>query len=156
MANEISTAGIKVYYAVETTAGTRPTTGYTQIPGVKGTPDFNESPESLDVTDLGDTVYRRSIPGLIPAGDSQALRANLTTAFKTAWDALVTASETAKASGKATWFEICIPTFESFYFAGVPTPLGVSAFEVGQVAEIDAYVTPNQVAGWATASTKSP
>lgn len=152
--NEFSTAGIKVYYAVEVTAGTRPTSGYTHIAGIKSTPDFNESPENLDVTDLADAVYRRSIPGLIPAGDSQAFRANLTTAFKTAWAGLVTASETAKASGKATWFEIAIPNFDSFYFAGIPTPLGVSGFEVGQVAEIDAYVTPNQIEGWASASTK--
>lgn len=50
--NEFSNAGIKIKYAVEATAGTRPTTNYTVIPGIKGTPDFNPAPSTLDVTDL--------------------------------------------------------------------------------------------------------
>lgn len=153
MALEFNTAGIKVLYAVESTAGTRPTTGYTQIPGIKSTPDFNPAPNSLQVTDLSDTEYHRYIPALKDIGGASAFTANLTTGFKTAWEALVSASETARASSKATWFEIKIPNFESFYFAGIPTPLGVSAFEVDSVAEVDAYVTPNQIEGWDTAST---
>lgn len=155
MANEFSTAGITVHYAVETTAGTRPTSGFSVIAGIKSTPDFNPEPSTLEVTDLADTEWKRFIPGLKDVGGSLAFTANLTTAFKTAWEALVTASETARASGKATWFEIAIPDFDSFYFAGYPTPLGVKGFNVDEVAEIDAYVTPNQIEGWASASTKS-
>ena len=59
MANEISTAGILLKYAVETTAGTRPTTGFTQIPNVKSIPEFNAEPSNLEVTDLSDTVWKR-------------------------------------------------------------------------------------------------
>lgn len=153
MANEFSSAGIVVKYCVETTAGTRPTTGYTVIPNIKATPDFNAEPSTLEVTDLSDTEWKRFIPGLKDVGGSLAFTANLTSAFKTAWAGLVTASETARESSKATWFEITIPNFDSFYFAGYPTPLGVKAFGVDEVAEIDAYVTPNQIAGWASAST---
>ena len=152
--NEFSTAGIKVYYAVETTAGTRPTTGFANIAGIKSTPDFNAEPSNLDVTDLADQVWKRYISGLKDVGGSLSFTANLTVDFKNAWDALVTASETARADGKATWFEIAIPNFESFYFSGYPSPLGVKGFNVDEVAEIDAYVTPNQIEGWATASTK--
>lgn len=152
--NEFSTAGIEVYYAVETTAGTRPTTGFANIAGIKSTPDFNAEPSTLDVTDLSDKVWKRSIPGLKDVGGSLPFTANLTTIFKDDWDALVVASETARADGKATWFEIAIPNFPSFYFAGVPSPLGIKGFNVDEVAEIDAYVTPNQIEGWATASTK--
>jgi len=155
MANEFSTAGIKIYYAVETTAGTRPTTGFSVIAGIKSTPDFNPEPSTLEVTDLSDEVWKRYIPGLRDVGGALSFTANLTSAFKTAWEALVSASETAKASSKATWFEIAIPNFDSFYFAGEPTPLGVKAFNVDEVAEIDAYITPNAIEGWATASTKS-
>lgn len=157
MALEFSTAGVKVLYAVESTAGTRPTTGYTQIPGIKSTPDFNPAPNSIQVTDLSDTEYHRYIPALKDVGGASAFTANLTSGFKSAWEALVTASETARESNKATWFEIRVPdsTVGSFYFAGIPTPLGVSAFEVDSVAEIDAYVTPNQITGWSTPSTTS-
>ena len=151
--NEFSNAGIKVKYAVETTAGTRPTTGYTVIPGIKGTPDFNPAPSTLDVTDLSDTEFRRYIAGLKDTGGASSFRANITTAFKTAWDAFVTASDTAFAGGKATWIEIAIPNFNSFYVSGRPSPLGLSAQDVGAVFEGDVYFTPNFIEGWDTAST---
>lgn len=153
MANEFSTAGIKVKYCCETTAGTRPTSGYTVIPGIKSTPDFSPEPSTIEVTDLADLEWRRFIPGLKDLGGSLPFTANLTTDFKTAWAAMVAADATAFASNKATWIEINVPDFGSFYFAGRPTPLGAGAFNVGEVAEVTAYITPNQVVGWDTAST---
>jgi len=153
MAMELSTAGVLLKYAVETTAGTRPTTGYTQVPSIKAIPDFNPEPESLEVTDLSDTEWRRYIAGLKDPGGALSFTANLTTAFKTAWETLVTAAETAATTSKATWFEIMVPNFGSFYFAGIPSPLGMSAMDVNAVLEIEAYVTPNQIEGWDTSST---
>ena len=155
MAQELSTAGVLLKYAVESTAGTRPTTGYTQVPNIKSIPDFNPEPESLEVTDLSDTEWRRYIPGLRDPGGALAFSANLTTGFKTAWETLVSAFETAKTSNKATWFEIMVPSFGSFYFAGYPTPLGMTAMDVNAVLEIEAYVTPNQIEGWGNSSTVS-
>ena len=58
----LSTAGISVKYAVEATAGTRPTTGFIVIPDIKEIPELNSSPESLDATDLSAQEYRSSIP----------------------------------------------------------------------------------------------
>ena len=153
MANEFSTAGIQLGYAAETTAGTRPTTGYTKIPNVKSMPDFNETPDVLDVTDLSDTVYRRGIPGLKALPDAKGFTCNHTAALRTAWSTLVSAYQTAKAAGKAIWFEISIPDDESFFFSGAPVPLGIDAAEVGNVAELTAYIIPNYVEGYATAST---
>ena len=155
MALELSTAGVLLKYCVETTAGTRPTTGYTQIPNIKSIPDFNPEPESLEVTDLSDTEWRRYIPGLKDPGGALAFTANLTTGFKTAWTALVTAATTAAASSKATWFEIYVPSFGSFFFAGIPSNLGMTAMDVNAVLEIEAYVAPNQIHGWDTSSTGS-
>ena len=153
MAQELSTAGVLLKYAVEATAGTRPTTGFTQIPCIKAIPDFNPEPESLEVTDLSDTTWRRYIPGLRDPGGALAFTANLTTQFKTAWETLVSAYETAFADGKSVWFEIMVPNFGSFYFAGIPTELGMTAMDVNAVLEIEAYVTPNQIEGWGTSST---
>lgn len=152
MAMELSTAGVLLKYAVEATAGTRPTTGFTTVPGIKAIPDFNPEPESLEVTDLSDTEWRRYIAGLKDPGGALSFTANLTTAFKTAWEALVTAAETAAGDSKATWFEIMVPDFGSFYFAGIPSELGMSAMDVNAVLEIEAYVTPNQIEGWGTSS----
>ena len=55
MAIELSTAGIKVKYAVETTAGTRPTTGYTEIPEIKSIPEFGTDINTLQTTPLSAT-----------------------------------------------------------------------------------------------------
>lgn len=153
MALEISTAGVQLKWVCETTAGTRPTSGYTTINGIKETPDFNPEPNMLEVTDLGDLVYKRYIAGLKDPGGAIAFTANLTSAFKTAWAALITAYGTAKAAGKATWFEIKVPSIGSFYFAGIPCELGLNGMSVDAVAEVTAYVAPNQIEGWGTSST---
>lgn len=153
MANELSTAGILVKYKVETTAGTRPTSGYTTIPNIVSTGEINSSPESLEVTDLSDTVWRRYIPGLKDPGGAITFTANLTSAFKTAWDALVTAANTGLASNKACWFEIMVPSLGSFYFAGMPDPLGINAYEINNVNQVDVHIMPNQIHGWGTSST---
>ena len=42
MANELSSAGVKLKYAVEATAGTRPTAGYTALGGLVEIPDIND------------------------------------------------------------------------------------------------------------------
>lgn len=153
MANELSTAGVSVQYCVETTAGTKPTSGFTVIPNIKSIPDLNPEPSSLEVTDLSDTEWKRYIPGLKDPGGALAFTANNTDAFQTAWAALVTAAETAKASNKATWFEIVVPGLtKSFQFAGIPSDLGLSAIDVDSVLEVDAYVAPNQIDGWDTKS----
>ena len=153
MSLEISTAGIFVKYAAEATAGVKPTTGYTVLPNIKSTPDINQDPNMLDCTDLSVTDYKRYIPGLRDIGSAFPFGANLTPAFQTAWEALVSDYETAKAAGKEVWFEISVPTNGSFYFTGAPVPLGVNSFEVDQVAEVTAYVVPNTVRGWDDSST---
>ena len=153
MALEISTAGVALKYAVETTAGTRPTTGYTAIPNIKETPDFNPEPSTLEVTDLSDLVWKRYIAGLKDPGGAISFTANLTAAFKTAWETLVSAYTTAIASSKATWFEIKVPNIGSFYFSGIPSELGINGMPVDAVAESAVYITPNQIEGWDTSST---
>lgn len=147
--NEFSTAGILVKVNTASVGvATHPSTGYTVIKGIKSTPDLNPESSSLDVTDLADKVFKRYISGLKDTGGSLAFNANLTKDFKDNWEALVDASD-----GKALWFEIAIPEFDSFYFAGIPQELGISGFEVDSVAEISAFVTPNAVDGWDDAST---
>lgn len=153
MALEISTAGILLKYAAEATAGTRPTTGYTIVPNIKSTADFNPEPNTLEVTDLSDLVWKRYIEGLRDPGGAMSFTANLTSAFKTAWETLVTAYSTAFASSKLVWFEIMVPTIGSFYFAGKPAELGINGYETDAVAEINVYITPNKIEGWGTSST---
>lgn len=78
--------------------------------------------------------------------------ANLTASLKTAWASLVSAANTAWASGKATWFEVAIPNFDSFYFAGIPVEQGINEMSVDAVIEATLHVVPNEIGGWAAAS----
>ena len=152
MALEFSTIGVKIGYAVEATAGTRPTSGITNIPDIKSIPGIELTPSRLDVTNLVDR-YRRYISGVMDAGDDIALTGNLTASLKSVWASLVSAASAAWASGKSTWFEISIPGFDSFWFAGIPSEMGFQEMGVDAVAEASLHIIPNQIAGWAAAST---
>lgn len=147
MANELSTAGISIGYAVETTAGTKPTS-FTNIPNVKAIGEVNPEPNTLEVTDLSDTEYKRYIPGLKDLGGAISLTVNMTKAFLTAWAACVSASETGKASSLATWFEITVANVGTFDFQGMPVDAGLPGIETDSVFEGDVYIVPNGVSGW--------
>lgn len=151
--NENSTMKVAFKYVVETTAATRPTTGYTTIPNIVSIPAIEAATDSIDVTDLSDE-WKRYIPGLKDSGGALALTANNTAAFRTAWAALVTAAETAQAAGKAVWFAIEHPDWDdAFYFAGMPSDLGIGEQSVGGVEQVSANIIPNQIAGYAAAPT---
>ena len=152
MALEFNTIGVKLGYCVEASAGSRPTSGYVNIPDIKNLPSMDLNPSKLEVTNLVDK-YKRYVNGVMDAGDDVAITANLTANLKTIWASLVAAANSAWTSGKSTWFEISIPNFDSFYFAGIPTDMGFNEMGVDAVAEASLLITPNQIAGWATAST---
>lgn len=153
MAIEISTAGIKVKWAVESTANTRPTSGYTVIPGVKSISEFNPEPSSLDVTNLSDKEWKRSIPGLKDSTGVQSLTVNDYKDFTDAWASMLSAYASASASNLGMWVEYAIPSHDSYFYRGVPSDLGFGGAEVDAVLENVAYFTPNSAPVWATAST---
>lgn len=153
---DLSTAGVQLCYAVESTAGTRPTTGYTAIPGIKSIPDLNPEPASLETTTLDETEYKTYIPGLKDPGGALAFGANNTEEFHTTWDELLTAADTAHEGGKAVWFAVVIPGLtKAFYFAGMPSELGLAAVEVDSVLEIEPYITPSKIDAWQTKPTQA-
>lgn len=145
MAINLSTAGIHLKYAVESTAGTRPTakTDYTDLVGVKSTPSLNPSPDTLETTTLNEIEYKTYIDGLKDLGGALEFTFNLTEDLITLWDTLMTAYTTAKASNKATWFLIDIPGLtEGMYFPGNPSNMGIPETSVNSVLEITNYITP--------------
>lgn len=156
MAIELSSAGVTVQWAAETTSGTRPTTGYTKISGIKSTPDLNPETDSLEVTDLSDTEWKRYIGGLKDVGGDMAFGANNTEQFQKDWADLVAKYNEVAAENKELWFAIVIPGLtKAFYVSVVPQPLGLSAIEVSSVLEIDAYASPKKIEGWAAKPTPS-
>ena len=75
---DLSTAGVTLKYAVETTAGTRPITGYTKFSGLKSTPSLNPQPEAIDATTLDETEYKVYVEGLKDLGGSLEFGFNMT------------------------------------------------------------------------------
>lgn len=143
MAINLSTAGIHLKYAVEQEKGTRPTTGYIDLKGVKSTPNLNPSPDTLETTDLNETEYKTYIDGLKDLGGALEFNFNLTQELVETWETLMTAYEAAKASGKAVWFLIDIPGLtQGMYFPGNPSDMGIPETEVNSVLEITNYITP--------------
>lgn len=148
---DLSTAGVTFAYAVETTAGIRPTTGFIAIPGIKGIPDLNPEPSSLETTTLDEFEWKTYIPGLKDPGGALTFTANNTEELHTKWGELITAAVEANENGKSVWFAVIIPGLtKAFYFAGTPSELGLSAVETDSVLEIEPYITPSKIEGWAS------
>ena len=141
-------------YAVEATAGTRPTSGYTQVPEIKTMPSFNPAPDTIDSTTLLETEYRTYVEGLKDLGGALEYGANLTADLITAWETCNSAHDTAAADGKATWFAVVHPKLDkAVFFEGDPSPLGLNEASVGSMAETTLYVTPNSAPTWETKPT---
>ena len=155
-ANAVSTAGMNVKWCVETTAsGTRPTTGYTVLPGCKAIPELFNDPNTLQTTPLSATQNHTYIKGLGDSGGSIALTVNDYEEFRTSWSACV-AAYAELTDGKQMWFEISYPegsNLESFYFPGEPLALGFGGAEVDSVLENNANILPQGDYVFAAAST---
>lgn len=155
MANAVSTAGMLVKYAVETTAGTRPTSGYTTIVGVKAIPALWNEPNMLQSTPLSATKNHTYIEGLGDNGGAIALTVNDEALFRAAWEDCIDAYE-ALSDGKQMWFEIAYQdgsNLDSFYFPAQPLELGFGGAEVDSVLENNGNLAPQGDYTFAAAST---
>ena len=143
MAINLSTAGVQLLYAVESSAGTRPTSGYTRIKGIKTTPSLNPAPDTLETTTLDELEYKTYIDGLKDLGGALEFTFNLTEELVTAWQTLMDAYEAGKLANKATWFAIVVPGLtKAFFFTGNPSEMGLPETDVNSVLEITNYITP--------------
>lgn len=158
MPNAVSTAGMKLKYCVEETAGTRPTVNYTEIPGIKVLPGMGDSPNMLDSTPLTATKNKTYIRGLDDTGGAYGVTINDYKAFRDAWSTCMSAYATAQAGSpaKGMWFEICAPLgsdLDSLYFPGEPLAMGFGGAEVDAVLENTLNIAPQGDYTFAAAST---
>lgn len=148
---DLSTAGIKLYYAVESTAGTKPSSGFVEIAGIKSIPAIGSEPSLLETTTLNATEWRTYVAGLRDTGGAIGLTFNDNDTFQTAWETLKSAYDTAIATGKRTWLEVVIPNKTKAFFLTVDvTELGFGGAEVDSVLENTGYVVPTSIDGWNT------
>lgn len=153
MALEITSVGAKVAYAWEATAGTRPTTGYHVLDDVNEAPEFDLSLETIDASNITDTITRY-VPGRQDPGGDAAYTLNHTNASITAWKSLVTTAATNYASGKRLWWAYIFPdAADSYFWCGRPLALGSSGIQQNQLSTIPAHCAVNDIHGWDTKPT---
>lgn len=151
----LSTAGVKLWYAVETEADTRPTTGYVQIPDIKEVPDFNPEPEALEATDLEETEYKFFVAGLKDVGGALGFTANFTDKLQSEWAGIVEAYNTAAAANKRVWFQISHPKLtDAVFFTGEPSNMGLPSMGVNAILETTVYITPTSAPQWEPKATE--
>lgn len=139
----LTTAGMSLQYAVETVAGTRPTTGYKTIPEIKSMPALNSAPNTQDSTTFAETTYKTYVTALKDLGGSLEYTANMTEDLITFWTTLVSEYESAVDEGKSMWFVVTHPALtKASYFKGEPSPIGFGSAEVDGMLETTLYITP--------------
>lgn len=139
----ITSIGVKISYAVETVAGTRPTTGYIHIPDLKSFPSIDSEPNTADATTFDNLEYTTYVTLLKDLGGAIELTANMTDEIKQVWQTMFESYKTAISNGKKTWISIDIPGIEEAGFIPVtPSPMGVPELAANALIEKSLYITP--------------
>ena len=157
----LSTAGMLLGWGVET-AGAQtgdpnvaPAT-YKNVQGAKSISEISSEKEQIEVTPLSETQYKQYVGGLADPGGTWEIGFNESNALHTEWDAIVSAYETAKASGLRMWFTVYHPDMQkAFFLVGEPNALGFGGAEVDAVLENNANIMPTGDYLFAAASTTS-
>lgn len=153
MALEILTVGAAVKYCVETTAGERPTSGYTVIPNIVTAPELSLTPDTIDVSDLSDYFTRYAL-GRQDTGGDVSFTANHTDDFIEKWKTFVEQAEAAHKEGKSVWIEYAYPgANNSFFWSGMPAALGNGGMQGNSASTIPAHIVSAEIVGWAARST---
>lgn len=126
----VSTLGVRLSYGIETTAGQKPA-AFTLLPRVNQISGIELDTETIDASALEDST-ERSIAGRQSTGGDWSFDFNLTTETKTIYKTMLTASKTALASGKRTWFQIDIPNLDESFFVVAQPGEKVPLPDVGQ------------------------
>ena len=126
----LSTMGVIVSYGVETVAGTKPET-FTQLQRCNEIDELALDVETIDASALEDAISRY-IDGRADTGGDWSLTFNLTNETQALIENMISASNTAYAAGKSTWFQVTVPNLtKSFFIVGRP-PQKVPVPSMGQ------------------------
>jgi len=128
----ISTLGITFGYGVERSgySGEKPTS-FTQLDRINSIGGITVTPATIDASALEDYVTK-TVAGRGETGGTWTIAVNLTSETYTQWANLISAYQTAKASGLQMWFETIIPGFTDAFFVIAQPPEAIPQPEAGQ------------------------
>lgn len=150
--NGISTLGILFGYAVETTAGTKPT-AFDQLTRINAIGGISTNVEAIDASALED-MTTKYIAGRAEVDSTLTVTVNLTPDTISEWETLISAYTSAKASGKATWFEVYSASLggDAFFIKGEPpTVIPMPESNQNELWTVEMTITVNDYVGLDTA-----
>ena len=143
---DLTTIGVKVGFATETTKGQKPTV-FEWLKRCKAVAGINLSNETIDVTALEDMI-RQYASGIADTGGEWPLTFGLNNEVVDALTAMRTKSLEAKKNGLATWFVVWFPDLkDAFYVIAEPGMIPMPDIAVGAAAEIQVPCTINEYKG---------
>lgn len=143
---DLSTIGVKVGYAVETSKGTKPT-AFTWLKRCKSVAGIELTSEKIDITALEDRI-KQYTEGVADTGGNWALTFGLSNDVVTALTKLRDDSVAGKESDLATWFDVWFPSLDkSFYVKAEPGMIPLPEIGVNAPAEIAVNCTINKYIG---------
>lgn len=149
---DLSTIGMRLGYAFESSAGVRPTGSYTNIPAPKSLPDINPEPNTGETTSLNNTEYTSYIPLLKDLGGALGIDMGMSQNGIDTWNTMCATAATKKEAGLRTWFVFYHPELDiSWFLPADPTKLGFVEAAVNEVWDGTVYITPVGEGGWFTA-----
>ena len=159
MAGEISSAGVQIFYAPESTVDTCPSTGFKQkastgtlniadyVTGISG---LGADYDMYDVTPLAETTRHRFIKGLQNNDGSIEMNANINPTSRADWGKIVS-EFAALTGGKSLWFEFILPgDTDGFFIRAEPLPMRFPDVEAGSAVQGAIQLVENKCTGFAT------
>lgn len=159
MAGEISSAGVKILYAPESTVDTCPSSGFKEknASGTLNIADFVTGISGLgadfdmyDVTPLSETSRHRFVKGLQNNDGSIEFNCNINPTSRTDWG-LIVSEFAALTGGKSLWWEVILPgDTDGFFFRGEPLPMRFPDVEAGSAVQGAVQIVENKCTGFST------
>lgn len=146
----LSTLGITFGYGVETTAGTKPAS-FTQLDRINNIGGISMDVEQIDASALEDT-QTKYVAGRADTGGQWTVTVNFTSETATEWENLISAYNTAQASGYNLWFETILPNQSDAFFVIAQPPQQLPMPEIGQneLLTLEIVLTVVEYKGWDT------
>lgn len=146
----ISTLGVKLGYAVETTKGQKPA-AFTLLERINSIGEISLTPEKIDASALED-MATRYVAGRSDTSGNFDVTINFTSETEAAWTSVISAYN-ALTNGKRMWFEVYIPTMSDgcFVVAQPPQKLPLSSIAQNGLLTVTISLALEEYVGWDTA-----
>lgn len=127
----ISTVGIKFGWALETTAGTKPTS-FTLLSRINSIAGIELDTEQIDASALEDYVSRYIAGRQDAGGGDWPITVNITDETIAEWTSLISAYNGRSDNNLQMWFEVWSPYLTKAYYIVAEPPQSIPMSEMGQ------------------------